>query len=464
MRESERNKRTYLMIGLCAVLVVMVVGFAAFSSQLQINGTSEITSNWDVRITKIEKIIPSGSSATDVSSECSESGTPKQCNDGPTATVSANLVSPGDSITYRIEVTNKGSLNAVLNRINLNDPSNNNVGFYINKDKNNQTIEDTGYRLLETNGVLNATGDSLDKGYVYLTIYYKEYEGQTSPTGGNKTVTATATFDFVQTNSDAVPAAPTYTVQDLKATTVTTGDGLYNNGDGTYTYKGSNPANYLSFAGSTWRILGIDSTGIKIISDERIDLTGYSGVGSTSTSGKIDSQGLRDSSSNGAGGTYCAQGSYGCNIWSKDYLPAGDYTNGSKTGTVLLDSELKTYLTGTYYTSTLSSNSNIIDGTYNVGPFNNESAYTWTGKVALLTAPEYNAAGGSSSYLKKSSDWWLLSPDASSTHSVFYVSAGGSFSSNFASNGSGVRPVLYLSSNITVTGTGTDSSNAFTIS
>ena len=208
MRKSERDKRNYLIIGLCAVLVVMVVGFAAFSSQLQINGTSEITSNWDVRITKIEKIIPSGSSATDVSSECSESGTPKQCNDGLTATVSANLVSPGDSITYRIEVTNKGSLNAVLNRINLNDPSNNNVGYYINKDKSNQTIEDSGYRLLETNGVLNASGDSLDKGYVYLTIYYKDYEGQTSPTGGNKTVTATATFDFVQTNSEAILSLP----------------------------------------------------------------------------------------------------------------------------------------------------------------------------------------------------------------------------------------------------------------
>ena len=446
MRKSERDKRTYLIIGLCAVLVVMVVGFAAFSSQLQINGTSEITSNWDVRITKIEKIIPSGSSATDVSSECSESGTPKQCNDGLTATVSANLVSPGDSITYRIEVTNKGSLNAVLNRINLNDSSNNNVGFYINKDKSNQTIEDTGYRLLETNGILNASGDSLDKGYVYLTIYYKDYEGQTSPTGGNKTVTATATFDFVQTNSDAVPAAEYKNIGGIDVEVVDTGDGLYNNGDGTYTYKGSDPANYLNFAGSIWRILGIDSTGIKIIRDEKLN-----------TTMAFDTANARKTANN----PYCTAPSYGCNVWSKDYTPAGSFNNK---GLVNEDSSLKKYLNGDYLTTTLGNNPNIIEAAYNVGPRNKESSYTWTGKVALLTAPEYNAAGGSSSYLKKSSDWWLLSPDASSTHSVFYVSAGGSFSSNFASNGSGVRPVLYLSSNITVTGTGTDSSNAFTIS
>ncbi|MBR3898022.1 MAG: hypothetical protein IKJ43_01935 [Bacilli bacterium] len=207
MRQSGRDKRNYIIVGLCAVVAIMAVGFAAFSSQLTINSTSEVTSTWDVRITKIEKIIPSESSATDVSSECSDTGSPKQCNDGLTATISASLVSPGDSITYRIEVTNKGSLNAVLNRINLNDPSNSNVGFLINKDKNNQTIEDSGYRLLETNGVLNASGDSLDKGYVYLTIYYKEYEGQTSPTGDNKTVTATATFDFAQSSSEATPVS-----------------------------------------------------------------------------------------------------------------------------------------------------------------------------------------------------------------------------------------------------------------
>ena len=36
----------FVIVGLCAVLVIMAVGFAAFSSQLQINGTSQITSTW----------------------------------------------------------------------------------------------------------------------------------------------------------------------------------------------------------------------------------------------------------------------------------------------------------------------------------------------------------------------------------------------------------------------------------
>ena len=210
MKQSEKEKRKYIIIGLCAVLMIMVVGYAAFAQQLKINGTSEITTSWNIRITNISTIIPSGSGAGDVNSTCDESGTPKQCGDGLTASVSATLVSPGDSITYRIKLENKGSLNAVLSGITLNANQSNDIGFYINKDKNNSTISDTGYRLLEENGVLNPTGDSddLDAGYVYLTVYYKDYEGQTSPTGNNKTVSVTAQFNFAQSNNAATPPAP----------------------------------------------------------------------------------------------------------------------------------------------------------------------------------------------------------------------------------------------------------------
>lgn len=165
------------------MLAVMVVGYAAFASQLTINTTSEITSKWDVEITNITPKIPSGSGATDNASTCDESGTPKACGNSLTASVSSNLISPGDSIIYRIEVTNKGSLNAILNRININAEASNDIGYYINKDKSNQKISENGYRMLEKNGILNPYGDTdvLDKGYVYLTIYYKDYENQVAP-------------------------------------------------------------------------------------------------------------------------------------------------------------------------------------------------------------------------------------------------------------------------------------------
>ena len=237
MKQSEKEKRKYIIIGLCAVLMIMVVGYAAFAQQLKINGTSEITTSWNIRITNISTIIPSGSGAGDVNSTCDESGTPKQCGDGLTASVSATLVSPGDSITYRIKLENKGSLNAVLSGITLNANQSNDIGFYINKDKNNSTISDTGYRLLEENGVLNPTGDSndLDTGYVYLTVYYKDYEGQTSPTGNNKTVSVTAQFNFAQSNNAATPPPASTYVYAYHDDTKTIGTSTITDGVSDYT-------------------------------------------------------------------------------------------------------------------------------------------------------------------------------------------------------------------------------------
>ena len=204
MRQSQRDKRTYLIIGLCAVLVVMAVGFAAFSQQLQINGTSNITSNWNVQITGITRFASSGAGVSDVS------GSPSYDNsNGLTATFNTNLTSPGDYAIYKIKIENLGSLNAKLSNITLNAGTSNDITYYVNKNQNNGDITDTD-RLIDEDDVLNPTGDSsnLDEGYVYVTVKYNNREGQTSPTGDNKTVSATVKLDFVQSNNEATSVEP----------------------------------------------------------------------------------------------------------------------------------------------------------------------------------------------------------------------------------------------------------------
>ena len=344
MRKLNSQQRNYLIIGLCAIVVLMVVGYAAFSQQLQINGTSNITSNWDVEITGITLFDSDG--ATDAPN------TPTYDNtNGLTATFHTKFTSPGDYATYKIKVENKGSLNAVLAAPVLEADSSDDITYYINKDHTNTDIVDTD-RMIGENSILNKTDGAsggLDEGYVYVTVKYNDYEGQVSPTGDAARVEATVKLNFSQTTSDAVPPVEYKNIGGIDVEVVDTGDGLYNNGDGTYTYKGSNPANYLSFAGSTWRILGIDSQGIKIIRDEKLD-----------TDMAFDTSNARTKANN----PYCTVPSYGCNIWAKDYTPSGSFNNK---GTVNEDSTLKTYLNGDYYNNILGANSNIIDGVYNVG-------------------------------------------------------------------------------------------------
>lgn len=84
---------------LCIVVIVMAVAFAAFSSNLKVNGTASIESTWNVAFDADNSSCSDGSSV-------SISGT--------TATLSVNLQSPGDTVTCNIGVKNTGTLDAKL--------------------------------------------------------------------------------------------------------------------------------------------------------------------------------------------------------------------------------------------------------------------------------------------------------------------------------------------------------------
>ena len=85
------TQRNYLIVGLCAILVIMGVGYAAFSSQLKITGTSNIDSTWSVKITSI--------TPTGILGEAKDKPEITDYTD-TTATFGTSLKLPNDSITY----------------------------------------------------------------------------------------------------------------------------------------------------------------------------------------------------------------------------------------------------------------------------------------------------------------------------------------------------------------------------
>ena len=111
---SNFQKKNLIIGGLMAVVLVMVVGYAAFASSLKISGTSNISTSWNISITDVSTSNKVGSASV--------SGTPEY--GGLSASFSTNLVLPGDSITYDIKVENKGNLNAKLNKITLDKTDN----------------------------------------------------------------------------------------------------------------------------------------------------------------------------------------------------------------------------------------------------------------------------------------------------------------------------------------------------
>ena len=111
-RRFNSTQRNYIIIGLCAILVIMGVGYAAFSSQLKITGTSNIDSTWSVKITSI--------TPTDIIGEAKDKPEITDYTD-TTATFGTSLKLPNDSITYNIVIENQGSLDAKLDTISKTD-------------------------------------------------------------------------------------------------------------------------------------------------------------------------------------------------------------------------------------------------------------------------------------------------------------------------------------------------------
>ena len=99
-----------LVIGiLCAVVCVMAVAYAAFTANLEVNGTATITGKWDVKFTSI--------SCSTTGTAVQNAGTGVSATTGLTATVDFTLVAPGDSAYCDLTVTNAGNLPAIFKTI-----------------------------------------------------------------------------------------------------------------------------------------------------------------------------------------------------------------------------------------------------------------------------------------------------------------------------------------------------------
>ena len=125
--KSERDKRNYLIIALCAILVVMGVGYAAFSSLLTINGTANISNSWCVGFdnTKTDTMEPTKGVSTgeNPTGTMTYSGTACGSTLQPNSSLNAHFYQPGDQIEYTLTITNKSTVTAAIKSILVDNES-----------------------------------------------------------------------------------------------------------------------------------------------------------------------------------------------------------------------------------------------------------------------------------------------------------------------------------------------------
>ena len=235
-----------------------------------------------------------------------------------------------------------------------------------------------------------------------------------------------------------------------------------------YRYRGASPKNYVTFNNEVWRILGVfptdDGTG-KI--ENRIKLIRSQSIGTYAW----------DSSNKNVWGTSSLNkyflGNYSLNLVNGnayEMIEDAKYYLGSFNGATTVNISRETMyqyerkISGsTYYYST--------------------NPNSWVGKIALMYASDYGYAAGdacnenldnynntsciSNTWLYDSHLEWLLNPYAgnnTSTCAISYSDSGAVFCRYSNNSSAYIKPVLYLKSDVMISGGDGTSSNPYTLS
>ena len=407
-RKFNSTQRNYIIAGLCMILVIMGVGYAAFSSQLKISGTSNITSNWSVKITDIQSKVVSGTPTN--ASEPTHTDT--------TATFRTTLTSPGDTMQYDVTVSNEGDIDAKLDKITVPESTNPAIGFEV-----------TG---IEEGSLLEA------KQTAKLTVTVKYNDVTEQPT--DLTADLEVTLDYSQAPEGYVPPVTGPSIGGQPVELVESGDGLYEDTyeSGRYVYKGANPDNYIEFDnGEVWRIIAKEADGTyKLLKNELLPKQAWD----TSNSNNW----ARPATLN----TYL-NGEYYTNLDSSIKDNIVSHTWGI--GEVESNNDLSAQIVSEQGT-TWSGNIGLISHSDYLRA-NSDMANCGTDKTNF---ENYETCRNTDWMYISGSYWWTISPYAAGSLNVWVVGGDGHLNRFYANrSGRAPRPAAYLKSDITLSGSGT---------
>ena len=305
--------------------------------------------------------------------------------------------------------------------------------------------------------------------------------------------------------SNSLAIAKTTLVENIESLYQDNQDMLAYDDYGNLRYIGANPNNYVLFNNELWRIIGVFSEDTHGVSGEKlVKIIRSESIGSYSWDNKPS-------------GTGSSTSSYGSNDWSDSALqvvlnsgvyynrtsgtcPSGQNgatTNCDFSNTGLTEEAKEMIETVTWKlggTANYTSASNGLASHW-YGYERGTTVYsgrptTWSGKVALMYPSDYGYAtsGGSTTNREsclakelynwdsssfsdcKNNDWlftgnyqWTLTPNSSDSNIVFNVYGTGFVNRSDAYNSNGVRPSVYLTSNVKISGGDGTSNSPYTL-
>lgn len=507
MNKNKRNKKLFLML----ILVLAVsIGYAAIATTLKINGTTTVKgARWNVYWENPQ--VTSGSVTT----------TEPQLSENDTiATYDITLNEPGDFYEFTIDAVNAGSINAkiaengIKNTVYENDGTTVKtlpayIGYTVTYADNDEVI--TEGDILE-----KANGSTPTKKKYKVKVWYKtDIDQSILNTSTDETMQLKFEVQYVQADKNGVAVQTGAKLIKSKAKTTTdTTEAVAISHEATsqtgalkdYRYMGANPNNYIYFncdnysnqdstTCETWRVIGVtDDERVKIIRQDPVDNTAWD-----------DDNGSYENDWENSTLNATLNGEYLNGNLAYRNIPSKVTTNKNKTTitttrTNYMDGERSTYRRygiknsttkeliqpSTWYLGYLVgltpseayTNERGNQGGYRNNEPNGASTHIDNTYVGLMYPSDYGYASSGcynnstnlSSYRDSTctdSNWlyqtnggkyeWLLSPRSDHSDIAFVVHYDGNVFSSNVSNADGVRPTVYLKSNIVFEGTGTSS-------
>ena len=249
--EKERRTKALVIVVLLIVVAGLTVAFAALSTTLNINGTAYLdAAKWGIRFENLSSPTKIGSATTTGTAKIEETKAAEITG------INVSLSTPGDKVTYTVDLVNKGTINAKIDNI----------------EKTVLTSEQQRYltfKVTDKNGYEISQGDILEKGEtkkITITIeFIKDLTKEDLPKQ-TSTISLSYKLNFVQTDDKATSVSQgnnfkTYSVGDefclenecfyVIKDNGTTVDALAKQNVNTETNRQAAKANTLAFAENT---------------------------------------------------------------------------------------------------------------------------------------------------------------------------------------------------------------------
>jgi len=204
--ERGNDKRNVLIACLLAVILIMSVGFALLSSNLEVTATGTVSGNWIVNF-------KSGALEQTSITDGVSGVTAEMDSSNLTLTLTANFEKPGDKVSYQVPIENKGSIDAYLKTVNVEGNAQNTDALKFSYEVKDNTKTSTYTKGSMTGTTKNIeipliTGATLTKmnesiiDYNYLDISLEYLENTSGTSGATATYTLTLYYEQPQANNN----------------------------------------------------------------------------------------------------------------------------------------------------------------------------------------------------------------------------------------------------------------------